>query len=222
MIKINLLSSKEGKKQRGGKNLVALFVLLVIAEAAGLYVWYDGVAQRAAVEGAKLKDLESKVEELNRVKQKMEEREQNKGTLAKQNIVFEELKYDKVGPSNLLLFLAYALTKKEDNVYNQDEIKAQEDIGWDMSWDPDRLWITELAELDKEAVISGRALSHEDVAELYTRLESSIYFYDVSPDVQEQKFNSELDLKYVEFNLHAKVNYDLEGVPTEVAAAKKK
>jgi hypothetical protein len=145
----------------------------------------------------------------------MEEREQNKATLNRQNIVFEELKYDKVGPSSMLLYLAYILTKKEDNVYNQEEIKAQEDIGWDMSWDPDRLWLTSFEENDKYVEIRGQALAHEDVAEFYTRLGSSVYFYDVQPHVQERRF----EIKYVDFTVTASLNYDTEGVPAPVASA---
>ncbi|GMV38379.1 MAG: hypothetical protein AMXMBFR64_00950 [Myxococcales bacterium] len=221
MIKINLLAAKTRKPVTGGRSVLALFLLLLLAEGAGLYVWYDAVDERVKAENAKIKDLEEKVAELNKVKAKMEEREQNKATLAKQNIVFEELKYDKAGPANMLLFLTYVVTKKEDNVYNQEEIKAQEDAGWDMSWDPDRLWITSFDEKDKEVSIKGRAISHEDVAQFYSRLSSSVYFYDVQPQVQERKFNTDLDVKFVEFAVDAKANYDTEGVPQVAAAAPK-
>lgn len=218
MIKINLLAAKARKPPTGGRSVLMLFLLLLLAEGAGLWVWYDSVSTRVGAENAKVKDLEAKVAELNKVKAKMEEREQNKATLAKQNIVFDELKYDKAGPANMLLFLTYVVTRKEDNVYNQEEIKAQEDAGWDMAWDPDRLWITSFEEKDKEVTIKGRAISHEDVAQFYSRLASSVYFYDVQPQVQERKFNTELDVKYVEFTLYAMANYDTEGIP-QVATA---
>ena len=219
MIKINLLAAREKKSGGGGgRSVLLLFLVLLLAEGAGLWVWYDSVATREASEKAKVKDLEAKVAELNKVKVKMEEREQNKATLAKQNIVFEELKYDKAGPANMLLFLTYVMTRKEDNVYNQEEIKAQEDAGWDMSWDPDRLWITNFEEKERDVTIRGQAISHEDVAQFYTRLSSSIYFYEVQPQVQERKFNSQLDIKYVEFKVEARLNYDTEGVPVAVKA----
>lgn len=219
MIKINLLAAREKKgASGGGRSVLLLFLVLLLAEGAGLYVWYDSVATRANAEKAKVKDLEAKVAELNKVKVKMEEREQNKATLAKQNIVFEELKYDKAGPANMLLFLTYVTTRKEDNVYNQEEIKAQEDAGWDMSWDPDRLWITFFEEKDKEVTIRGHAISHEDVAQFYTRLATSIYFYEVQPQIQERKFNTDLEVKYVEFHVEALLNYDTDGIPVAVKA----
>ena len=70
----------------------------------------------------------------------------------------------------------------------------------------------------------GHAIAHEDVTEFYRRLESSIFFYDIRPDTQEIKRNDALDMRYVEFNLECKLNYDTQGVPTpksEVEAMKK-
>ena len=62
-------------------------------------------------------------------------------------------------------------------------------------------------------------MAHEDVTEFYRRLESSIFFYDVVPDVQEMQFKDSLELTYVTFKLYCKLNYDLEGIPRPEAEA---
>jgi hypothetical protein len=225
MIRINLLPAKRrGPSFRIGGQLVVFLVLLLVGEGIGLYLWQDELGRSLMVQEAKVTDLKGQVTELNQIKTRIGELEEAKKTLEQQNFIFDELKYDKIGPSLALMYLSYLLTPREDNVFNSEELQSQELNDWDVSWDPGRLWLTHFEEKDKEVEIVGHAIAHEDVTEFYRRLESSLFFYDIRPDTQEIKRNDALDMRYVEFNLECKLNYDTQGVPTpksEVEAMKK-
>ena len=213
LIRINLLSVKDVRKKRGGEKLLLVLLAILAVEAGGMALWYSNLSSTVEQQRRQIAALKRDVEDLNKIKAKIEEREKHKRTITQQNIIFEELKYDKIGPPNALLFLSYVLTPKEDNVYNAEELKAQEEAGWDVTWDPSRVWLTEFTEEDGKITIQGQAIDHEDVTEFYRRLESSIYFYDVMPGVQEIEVDKDIDAKYVKFTVTANLNYDLEGVP---------
>ena len=226
MIRINLLPTRGKSKRKkaapsgasAARPLILLGVLILAAGMVSLYMWYEQLEAQSVVENTKTRDLQKKVEELEKVKQTMEERERSQQILAQQNFIFDELRYDKIGPSNALLFLSYVLSKTEDNSFNAQELQSQEDNGWNVSWDPGRLWITSFEEEDKVIEIKGQAIEHEDVTEFYRRLESSIYFYDVAPDVQELEYAEEMELRYVTFKVVCKLNYDLEGIPRDASS----
>ena len=225
MIRINLLPtrSKTKRKKAGpsvasaARPLILLGVLIFAAGMVSMYMWYEQLEAENVKERTKTSDLKKKVDELEKVKVTMEERERSQKILAQQNFIFDELKYDKIGPPNALLFLSYVLSKTEDNSFNAQELQSQEDNGWNVSWDPARLWITSFQEEEDTIEINGEAMAHEDVTEFYRRLESSIYFYDVAPDVQELQVNDAINLRYVSFKVVCKLNYDLEGIPRDAS-----
>lgn len=225
MIRINLLPtrSKTKRKKSGptvasaARPLLLLGVLIFAAGMVSLFLWYEQLEAQSIKEIAKTNDLKQKVSELEKVKVTMEERERSQQILAQQNFIFDELKYDKIGPPNALLFLSYILAKTEDNSFNAQELQSQEDNGWNVSWDPARLWMTSFQEEEDTIEITGEAMAHEDVTEFYRRLESSIYFYDVSPDVQELHVAESINLRYVSFKVVCKLNYDLEGIPRDAS-----
>ena len=218
MIKINLLPAKEGKRRRssssgGGRQWLAILMLLLVIEMLVLYVWHDGVAEEASQAAISAKRAEDKIASLEKKKAQLEEREQAKLELARQNVIFEKLKAEKTGPPEMLKFLSYVLTKKEDNLYNREELKAQEAAGWASGWDTHRLWLTEVSQSDSDFAITGLARSHEDVAEFYRRLESGIYFVEIDP--VQQKVTPDKDfadrLELVEFDADTFLNYNSDG-----------
>jgi Tfp pilus assembly protein PilN len=222
MIRINLLPTRKKTKRKktsstkiAARPILLLGFLIFAAGMVSLYMWYEQLEAQSVKEATKTRDLKQKVEELEKVKQTMEERERSQQILAQQNFIFDELRYDKIGPPGALLFMSYILSKTEDNSFNAQELQSQEDNGWNVSWDPARLWVTSFVEEDKVIEIKGEAMEHEDVTEFYRRLDSSIYFYDVAPDVQELHFAEKLNLRYVSFKVLCKLNYDLEGIPRE-------
>lgn len=225
MIRINLLPTRAGRKRVSGRRSLALIGLVLVVEILGLFLWYQAVADDAAEQEALAQQAEAEVEQLEAAKAELEEREQAKVELARQNVVFEKLKHEKTGPPEMLKFLSYVLTKKEDNLYNREELQAQEAAGWASGWDPDNLWLTRVEQSFNWLSIEGRARSHEDVAEFYRRLESGIYFVFIDPIVQRVIVDQEFtNLEFVEFEAEAFINYDPDGemklraedVPSEI------
>lgn len=192
--------------------MLALLGLVVLVECFAFFLWYQSIQSDVAIEQKKAADAKVRVEKLEKQKTKLEEREVAKLELARQNVIFEKLRHEKSGPAEMLKFLSYVLTQKEDNLYNRDELKAQEAAGWSSGWDPDRLWVTKLTEDNGELNIKGTAKSHEDVAEFYRRLESGIYFPLIDPVVQQIANDTEFkEIEVVNFEAFALLNYNPNG-----------
>ena len=217
MIRINLLPSRDTRRRRIGQRTLAIGVALLVVEAAGLFFWYDTVDTEAALVAKAAQDAEARVERLEKAKKDLEERRLKKNELVRQNIFFEQKKAQKTGPPEILKFLSYVLTRKEDNLYNRDEIKAQEAAGWAPGWDSDQVWLTSVVERAAEPPLSeiavkGVAKSHEDVAEFYRRLESGAYFVLIDPVVQEVTRDEDFDTQeLVSFEVVTLVTFSTEG-----------
>ena len=219
MIRINLLPPKDRKRRRsvsgasiGGQKLTALLMALLLVEFLALFTWQQDLDAVAANQNVVAKRAEDKVKALEKKKETLEKREQAKLELARQNVIFERMKAQKTGPPEMLKFISYVLTKKEDNLYNREELKAQEAAGWSSSWSPENVWITELEEKADAFVIKGHARSHEDVAEFYRRIETGIYFVLLDPIMQQVIPDKDFaELEVVEFEAKAMLNYDSTG-----------
>lgn len=218
MIKINLLPTRTSKKKRiaagGGQAFLVLAILLLAAEGAALYfLWYQAKQDELAGANKASQDLQTKVQSLQKVKQQIADDEAQQKLLEEQNQILERLKDGKTGPPNMLTFLTYTLTDPPDTLANQDELKAVQKAGWNLQWDADSVWVTHLEEDEYGTLaIEGEARSHEDVAEFYQRLRSSIYFKNVEPGPQERKYDQGIEMKYIAFKGQAELNYRLPGV----------
>jgi hypothetical protein len=216
MIRINLLPAKDGRRRRssggGSQKTGAIILLLVILELLGMFSWYQDLSDQATEQQSIAKRAKDKVASLEKKKLKLEEREASKIELARQNVIFEKMKSEKTGPPEMLKFLSYVLTKKEDNLYNREELKAQEASGWASGWNPETLWMTHVVVGPGDVILRGHARSHEDVAEFYRRLESGIYFVMIDP-VYQKVFNDAdfTELELVEFEATAMLNYNTDG-----------
>jgi Tfp pilus assembly protein PilN len=212
MIRINLLPSEARRRRRGGQSTLTIVMLLAIVELLGLFTWYQGIEEESLRQATAVRKAEESVKRLEKAKNRLEEREEEKGELARQNGVLEKLKTDKTGPATMLKFISYVLTRKEDNLYNREELTAQEAAGWASGWDPQNVWITKLTEEFGEVTLIGLARSHEDVAEFYRRMETSIHFVGIDPVMQEVVNGQDFDeLELVAFEAYTLVNYDPEG-----------
>ena len=219
MIRINLLPVKEKQKKKTRKDFLILSVFMFVLQVVALYSWQGSLDEELIQVRGRNRSLQGQVDNLKKVKQQIEERLKNKALLEAQNYIFDQLKYDKIGPSNLLLFLSYILTRTEDDHKNKEELKKQEMIGWNIEWDVDSVWLVRAIEDRGELTLKGRARAHEDVAELLKRLGSGVFFYKPELDYQERKFHDLLEVHYVEFKIIAELNYNLDGFPKALAGA---
>lgn len=213
MIKINLLPTRAAKKKKaaatgGGQIFLAILILLLAGEGVGLWLWLDGEQQKVISANQTATELQKKVQSLQRVKQQIAEDEKQQALLEEQNQILERLKDGKSGPPNMLMFIDYALTDPPDSLANEDELKALQKAGWNLQWDSDSVWLSKLDEDEWGTVtLEGEARSHEDVAEFYQRLRSSIYFENLEPGPQERKYDQGIEMKYIAFKGQADLNY---------------
>jgi Tfp pilus assembly protein PilN len=219
MIRINLLPVRETKKKKFRKEFLILGTFLLALELVVLYSWGASLDDQFIQVAARNKTLQQQVDGLKEAKAQIEERQKNKALLEAQNFIFDQLRYDKIGPSNLLLYFAYVLTRPEATEQNREELKKQEMVGWNIDWDADSVWVTGMADKDGTMEIEGEARAHEDVAELLKRLETGVFFFKPELVSQEAKFNPILEVHYIEFKIVADLNYNLDGYPKEIFGA---
>lgn len=213
MIRINLLESASKKRKKmklpTGAPVVALYVMLLVLECLLLYYWStikDDVLVQAS---AQTKEVQAKVEDLKALKAQIESLEKEMKEAEQQAQIFQNLHNATVGPSNLLIYLSYMLSvpKQESHA----ERVAQEQIGWDTKWDPDRAWFTEMKETKEGKVtFTGRAISHYDTDEILRRLKTTVFLQGVHFVSAKVTRNDKSGNNLVDFKIDAFLNYDPE------------
>lgn len=235
MIKINLLPQKDVKRRRrsasvggggggSGNNIVALFMLVLVMEVAGLMYWYTQAeaANQAFSDGTG--EMQNEISRLKQVQAEMKEMGELEVAIGKQRIVFDALEFGKVGPINMLLFISYALRRVDatlpDEEYRvltdkwaSDQRRTPSVGAVEREWNPETVWLRVVREQKGAMIIEGDAKDHEDVMAFLRRLKTGIYFEGV--DLVSQKVNdkSPLGQSYVEFKLRCEINYDPRGYP---------
>ena len=212
MIRINLLPDKDARRGSASQTPMAVIIIMIVVEVLALFTWQGDKDAQLNAQLALVKKAADAVTRLERAQTNLEKRAEDKVEIARQNVVFDRMRDAKSGPSEMLRFLAYVLTQREDNAYNRDELTAQEAAGWSSGWDPGNVWVKSVVEDVDILNNKGLAQSHEDVAEFYRRMESGIHFLTVDPVVQEVTTDSEWkELELVSFELNSRHNYNMDG-----------
>lgn len=207
MIRINLLPVRERRRKREGRQLLFLFILLLVGQIMALYYFHGELSAEQARVTGQLRTVDAEIQKRQSVRQRIEELEGRRANLASQVELFEKLKQEKQGPANLLLYLAYVLSPQSENPYNRDELRVQERIAWDTNWNPNRVWLRKITQAKDELLLQGTAMGHEDVSEFATRLRTGVFFPDVQPMTQVASIDREFKLTTVEFRLESGVRF---------------
>jgi type IV pilus assembly protein PilN len=149
MIRINLLPVRKKVQQEMGRQILALFAVVLIAACVGNYFWYsdrDDVVRRQA---AGLNATRARIAELDKTIGEVKNINARKVEVEKKLAVLDELRRGRSGPVRLLDALATALPKKA--------------------------WINGFNEERGNVKLVGSALSHDDVAELMRNLNSMVW-----------------------------------------------
>ncbi|WNG20102.1 PilN domain-containing protein [Cystobacter fuscus] len=149
MIRINLLPVRKKVKQEAGRQILALFALVLLGAGAGNFFWYsdrDGVVVKQkegiAQTRKRIADLEKTIGEVQHINAR-------KAEVEKKLAVLDELRRGRSGPVRMLDALANSIPKKA--------------------------WIKSFIE-DRGAVsLVGSAVSHDDVAELMRNLNGMVW-----------------------------------------------
>jgi type IV pilus assembly protein PilN len=157
MIRINLLAvERERTKKRGGVlipaahrvTIAASLVLLATVLGIGWWFWY--LHQESARVDAEIAKAEIETQQLRGVLAQVQKFEARKAQLQQRVALIEQLRRGQAGPVHVL-----------------DEISRSL---------PDRLWLTEVAQKDKEFTLSGMTTSLTAVSDFIANLESTKWF----------------------------------------------
>ncbi|MCY1081142.1 PilN domain-containing protein [Archangium lansingense] len=149
MIRINLLPVRAKVRPNAGRQVLALFVFVLVGAGVGNYMWYadrDGVVQ-AQAEG--LANTRRRIADLDKTIGEVKNINTRKIEVEKKLAVLDELRRGRSGPVRLLDALSTALPKKA--------------------------WIKAFNEERGSVKLTGSAVSHDDVAELMRNLNGMVW-----------------------------------------------
>ena len=218
MIRVNLIGSRGRGKGPGGKRPgmqlptipnvgILLAILILVAQAAALYMWSDSVKTTADSDDNKIKHLKLELDELNANKAAITELNTEIDKLRSTEGLFQVLFADKRGPVNALSYLSFILLDRNEAETPSEELRSMEAAGWRVAWTAHRAWFNSFRELNGEVTLNGEAMDHEDVAEVQRRLESSPFYRDCRIVFQDKKRDEALGISYVEFSIRASLVY---------------
>lgn len=125
--------------------------------------------------------------------------------------VVNDLQRARYGPTGVLMELSRILSAGGGPTVDPqrlEEIRRQNPLaGYNASWDPRRLWMTEFTEEDRTCRIRGVGKTNEDVAEFLRRLTLSDKFEQIELVKTEGIEDAETHLPVIGFELTCRVIY---------------
>lgn len=218
MIRINLLpqAKKTVRAQAAAAPgssqawAIGYLVALVVwgAALAAVYVVYDNSLEEQNQQNAALdrqiQQLRTKSAQLEEVRAKIQ------ASVRLEELV-QELNAARMGPARVLMEISKILSVDGGptiDAQRLEEIRRDNPLaGYNRSWDPRRLWLTEFREENRECRIVGQGKTNEDVAEFLRRLALSEVFEDVTLMKTQAQEDRETGLSLIGFELTCKVRY---------------
>ncbi len=182
-------------------------MLVLVIESAVLYSWHANAAEAANQVDHRVRKVKHELELAKKVHADVTKVKKEITELSSQVRLFDSMKAEKIGPVDALHFLSFILQVRDPATWPRDEQKLMEAAGWRIRWDARRAWFTHVEQNSWMIDIKGRALAHEDVAEVLRRLESSPYFRNVKLKFQVSQNDSQLNAKFVAFSIEANLLY---------------
>ena len=149
MIRINLLPVRKKVQQEAGRQILAIFAVVLVGAGIGNYMWYSnrddvvqGLQAQIASTNARIADLDKTIGEVKNINTR-------KAEVEKKLAVLDELRRGRSGPVRMMDALASSIPKKA--------------------------WISSFNEERGNVKLLGSAISHDDVAELMRNLNSMVW-----------------------------------------------
>lgn len=206
MIRINLLPVGSERKRQSGQQQLLLGLILVIVEVVVLFFVYSNQNEQYQDIYAQAEELQAEVNRLNQQSAEIDSLNAQKEQLQNLGSILETLEANRAGPVQVLDELKIMLNRPQ----NQLQEISLEQLGWDTSWEPANLWLTEFTEDGGGVSMSGSARDIDDIAEFNVRLASSPYFSNVRLNSTQARSDTNLG-PVVDFHLSARVDYALVG-----------
>lgn len=206
MIRINLLAQKKrAERAEGSQVWLAVVMVVVLAEVAGLFVYHSFKAEELADQQRKNAELTSQIEQAKKNVVNHAQVKSELATLRAREAAIQKLQSARSGPTAVLMELARILTPGRGPSVDPDrlaQLRRDNPLSvFNPNWDSRRLNLVSFVESKRKVKIDGFARDGEDVSELARRLNLSTLFYDVTllPATREKDT--------VKFSLEAKVRY---------------
>jgi len=149
MIHINLLPVRQEKKREVGRQfLVAVGGALFVA-LLGNWLWYDGLASEEKKNAQRIAGTQARIAELEKVIGEVNNINARKKDVQAKLAILGDLRKQRTGPVRMLDALSSSIPKK--------------------------VWLTGFDEKSNAVKMTGRAASHEDVAEFMRALQSVVW-----------------------------------------------
>ena len=219
MIRINLLPVKQDRRKEAGRNQLAIGFAVVLLEVGICFMISMNLSSDIDAQKNKNNIVEA---EVNRIKKEISDHQQILNEIReyeKRQAAIDGLQNARTGPVFVMLEMSNLVSKNGrpsiDNDKYQEMLRNDPAAGYDENWDYRRLWISEFKEKDREIVIKGQAMTHEDVAEFLRRINLSDFFVSnelISTDLappnlgKDKKSDTESE-PVVHFELKGEVRY---------------
>ncbi len=149
MIRINLLPIRKKVQQEAGRQILALFAVVLLIAAGGNIYWFmeqDGIVQGQR-EG--IRATKARITELDKTIGEVKNINTRKAEVEKKLAVLDELRRGRSGPVRMLDALSSSMPKKA--------------------------WLNSFNEERGSVKLAGSAVSHDDVAELMRNLHGMVW-----------------------------------------------
>jgi len=213
LIRINLLPQKRKRAERGESSQLwlAVVMVLLLAEVAGLFVFHGFKNEELADQERKNAALQSQIDQSKKsvanhaqVKEKLAQLRAREQAIAK-------LQSARSGPTAVLLELARILTPGRGPSVDPDrlaQLRRDNPLAvFNPTWDARRLWLVRFVEEQRKVRLEGLARDGEDVSELARRMNLSSYFSEVKLLPAKRQTDQKTGVELVNFSLEAKVKY---------------
>ena len=149
MIRINLLPVRQVQKREVGRQVLILASIVVIGGLVGNYLWYDNRESERVRLAAQIVETQKRITELEKVIGEVNNINKRKREVEEKLKTLRELRKLRSGPVRMLDALATATPKK--------------------------VWLSDFNEQSNNVKLVGKAMSHEDVAELMRGLATVVW-----------------------------------------------
>jgi type IV pilus assembly protein PilN len=149
MIHINLLPIRQEKKREVGRQFLVVVGGALFITLLGNWFWYDGLASEEKKNQQRISSTQARIAELEKVIGEVDKINARKKDVQAKLAILSDLRKQRTGPVRMLDALATAI--------------------------PKRVWLTTFDEKANAVRMTGKATSHEDVAEFMRGLQSIVW-----------------------------------------------
>jgi type IV pilus assembly protein PilN len=149
MIHINLLPVRQEKKREVGRQFLVVVAGTAFMVLLANWIWYDGLASEEKKNAQRLAATQARIAELEKVIGEVNNINARKKDVLAKLAILNDLRKQRTGPVRMLDALATAIPKK--------------------------VWLTGFDEKANAVKMTGKAVSHEDVADFMRALQGIVW-----------------------------------------------